>query len=269
MTTLPASFEPGESSPSPSPLHAFRGVWRLTYPRFLTRGHLLGLAGALVALGLIASAYVGHNSAEGRYVLWISGFYSTFLVPVMAFITAGGAIRDDMTPGTVDYVLTRPVPRPAYVVFKYVAQCAVMQVEYLIALGVFVGVGAVHGTTGLLSAVPALAFAQILLVIAFSAFGFLLGSITSRYVIVGLLYGAVVEVGVGQIPTQLNRLSISHQVRLMLDYRLEALSGQSVLLQSGPETLVVTAVVLAFAIGTLAVAACIFSARELTRGGEA
>lgn len=269
MTTVPARIPAPPATPEPSLPHAFGGVWRLTYPKFLSRGHLLALAGALGALALLASAYIGHETAEERYVLWIGKFYATFLVPVMAFITAGGAIRDDLKSGTVDYVLTRPVQRPLYLLFKYVAQCAAMQVEYLLALGVLVAVGAVRGAPPLWSALPALWFAQALLVAAFSAFGFLLGVLTSRYVIIGLLYGAVVEVGVGLIPTQLNRLSISHQVQLMLQAQLDATTSIAGAPDAGADPLATTAVTIAFAAGSLALAAVFFSIRELAAANDA
>src|SRR5436305_792065 len=66
---------------------------------------------------------------------------------------------------------------------------------------------------------------------AFGGFGFLGGFLTSRYIIIGLAYGVVIEVGVGQIPTQLSKLSMTHQVQGMLQSLL--LNGEKLVAANG------------------------------------
>lgn len=255
---------------APNLRHAFGGIWRLTLARFFTVGHGLALAGALALLGLIAFAFIsGHNHERG-YVGWAANFYVAFLVPVVAFIAGTGAVRDDMKPATVDYALTRPVPRPAFVIFRYLSHVAASQVEFLLAASVIVILGAWRHVPDIGAAVPRMLVGQILLVFAFSAFGFLCGAITSRAIVIGLIYGAIVEIGVGQIPTQLNRLSMTHQVKAMLESVLPAgasLNGTTDTLPAAGIA-ATSAILLAFTAVCVVGTAAIFSLRELSSANE-
>ena len=256
--SLPSRVAPNQS-------HAFGGIWRLTFRRFLFPGHWLMVAFALAVLTLVAFASAhGRGDDSSRYLNWLIRFYVTGLVPALAFMSAGGAMRDELKSGTVDYVLTRPVRRPAFIVFKYVAHMICTQVDFIFALAVVLAVGVTRDVPGLAALAPKLLFGQVLMVAAFSAFGFLGGVLTSRYVIIGLAYGAVIEAGVGQIPTQLSRLSMTHQMGDLLRSFME-----SVPLADGPVAWITTGLVLAFTALMLAAAAGIFTVRELSTPADA
>ncbi len=203
---------------TPNVAHAWGGIWRLTARRHFTSKHWLLLGGMLVLLALFATM-VERESDPGRseFLQWAARFYMSFLVPMLAFITAAGAMRDDLQADSVDYIFTRPVRRPLYVLFRYAAHFVCAQLDFLAALVVIVAVGAFHNVPGLWAAVPAFLLAQVLVVTAFSAFGFLCGMITSRYVILGMVYAGVFEVGIGNVPTQLNRLSMLRQMFGLLE----------------------------------------------------
>ena len=83
-------------------------------------GPIVGGLVGLVLLTLLTFAIV----RPGRvmpFSNWTAGFYLTFLVPLLAFLSGGGAMRDEMKPSSVDYVLTRPVRRTAFVVFRFLS----------------------------------------------------------------------------------------------------------------------------------------------------
>jgi ABC-type transport system involved in multi-copper enzyme maturation permease subunit len=270
----PSGFAPARVVPNLR--HAFGGIFRLTLRRMMLPTHwltLLGLCGLLVLLALP----VVHREAQARreFLPWMVGFYLTFLVPIMSFITAGGAIRDEMKAGNVDYVFTRPVPRPAFVGFKFLSYLACVQLDFLLAfatvIGVWVGVGLPQMVPDFWPHAWALLGAQILVVTAFSAFGFMCGVVTSRYIVVGLAYGAIIEVGVGQIPTQISKLSMTHQVQGMLQGVLGG--GQNIF---GPNSSLVTtsvgttiALLLGFTAIMLFLAASILAFMELSGPNEA
>ena len=237
--------------------HAFGGVWRLTFRRFIQLGRLLVLLGALGVLGLLCYGSGRLGGDAGGYVGWVCGFYLTFLVPAVAFLSAAGAMRDEMKPGTADYVLTRPLPRPVFVAFKYLAHTACAQIDLLCALAVVFGVGAVGGGMALAAALPQILFCQVLLVAAFGALGFLFAAITTRYFALGLLYAGLIEAGVGQIPTQLSRLSMTHQVRAFLAPLLGRADAAA-----APGWFLTAALLLAFAAVMLAATAALFALRE-------
>jgi ABC-2 type transport system permease protein len=260
----PLSARPSRVAPSLAA--AFGGIWRLTLRRYLLPGHWLAVAGLLVVLGLFSLPVVpNHEAAVHGLMPWAVNLYLTFLVPILAFISAAGVMRDEMKSDTVDYVLTRPVGRSAFIGFKYLAHVGCAQVDFLCALGVVIGIGVYRQIPGIWAAVPALLDMQLLLVAAFSAFGFLCAVFTSRYVVVGLAYATIIEVGVGQIPTQLSLLSMTHQVRATLEYLIDP-SG--LVSAAAPSMLATSALLLAFAVGTLAIAATLFAFREFAGPGE-
>lgn len=243
--------------PTPNLRHAFGGVWRLTFPAFFRPIRLLRLAGLLGLLAMLSLAAV-RTSDAAAFFDWTSR-YLTFLVPIIAFISGGGTIRDDLKPSTVDYVFTRPLPRPAFLLFKYIAHTAGLQVNSLVALGVLVAVGSFRHVPGLLAVVPLLVLVQVLAIGVFSAFGFLCGTITARHLVVGLTYAGIVEMGIGNIPTQLSRLSLIHHLKALL--QPIAPHAASAVAAQGPFT--TTVLLVGAAVTMLAIAGVVFGLREL------
>ena len=243
---------------APSWQRTFGGIWRLTYGRYLAPGNLGILAGLLGLLALLALSGI-HNGKAEHFAEWSIHFYLAFVVPVLAFLSAAGLIQDDLKPATADYVLTRPVRRPIFVLFRYLAQTGCIQVQCLLALGTLVAVGAFRQVPGLAATVPSLLLAQILAVAAFSALGFAFGAFTHRYLVLGIFYAGVVEVGVGNIPTQLNRLSMTHHVRAIAGNILNLKAKGPVPLDGLPASILA---LLVFALVLIALAAVQFSLHE-------
>ena len=240
---------------APNLPNAFGGVLRLALYRFSSPSQWLWTAG-LILLTALLSVTSTHPHDKSDFLGWITEFYIAFLLPALAFLSGGGAMRDEMKGNAVDYILTRPIPRWAYLSFRYVAQWLNAQISYLLVFCVIIGVGVYRHIPDLGTDLPLVFLAQILSITVFTAFGFLCGVLTNRYVVVGLIYGAVVEIGFGRIPIQLSELSMTHQLRSLLH-----------LLQSGEPRLLATvqtcAVLLAVTLGMLTLAAAIFANREL------
>jgi ABC-type transport system involved in multi-copper enzyme maturation permease subunit len=243
---------------TPNTWNAFGGVWRLTFRRWLSLNQLLACAGLLAVLGGIATATTRSGDATG-YFDWVGGIFLGAVVPVLAFLSGAGAMRDDMKAGARDYLFTRPVRRPVFLVFKFLSHLACVQAVYLFAFGVLAAVGVFREIPGLAAALPVLLLAQMLALTAFMALGFLAAVLASRYLIVGLLYAAIVEAGAGQIPTQLSRLSMTRQIREMLEPLLSRTPDAV-----GAGALATTLHLLVFAVVFVALAAALFSVKELS-----
>lgn len=261
------------TAPATAPLQprlrrAFAGVWRLSWAQRLTLRHSLAVI-APTALLAVAGYGMLHSRGAHDYLGWIAHFYLSFLVPVVAFIVAAGAIRDDVQSVTTDYVLTRPVPRPAFVLFRYAAHLLGAQLDLLLPLGALIALGLIQGEPGLLAALPRLLLGQALLVTGFSALGFLCAVLTARYVVIGLLYGAIVEVGIGQIPTEVNRVAMTHQVTALLQPILAAgRMGDVTPAMSGSGIPATLAMFAGFTVVCLAAAAAVFTVREWVSAAE-
>lgn len=273
MNPPASSFAPPRVAPHFG--NALGGIWRLTLRRYLLPAHWISLAalcGLLVITALPSTSTAA--AAKTGYLPWVISFYLCVIVPAMAFISAAGAIRDEMKAGNVDYVFTRPISRPGFLLAKLLSQVACAQIDFLLSFATVVGVGLYREFPDLWSAVPALLGGQILLVVAFSAFGFLAGIVTQRFIVVGLVYGAVIEVGVGQIPTQISRLSMTHQIRALLQAHLipdpaAAATTAGAAVTAPPSALLTILTVLAFAAVMWTAAAAIFSLLELSGPNEA
>lgn len=252
----PARFAAARVAPNAA--HAFGGVWRLTSRRYATLSHWLFVAGALAALALLAVGAAQGQDERNRYVDWMARLYCCFLVPLLAFISGGGAMRDDQKTDAVDYVFTRPVRRSTYVFFRYVSHVVCTQFDFLLALAVVTLVGFACNAPGVVAALPRLFLAQVIVIVACTAFGFLAGALTSRYVIIGLLWGAIIEVGVGAIQTQLSRLSMIRQVFGLLAPVTGVEPAVTVL-----SPLATVALLGGFAAVMVAAAAALFAAKEL------
>jgi ABC-type transport system involved in multi-copper enzyme maturation permease subunit len=260
MSPLLSPLPSAPASPvAPNLGNAFGGIWRLTFRWFLAPSQWTIPAILLAVLALIAFATVREGNAV-HYFRWVSQFYLTFLVPILAFLSGAGAMRDEMKPATADYILTRPVRRPAFVVFKFLSHLACIQVGFLLALGAVMAVGAYRHIPSLFAALPGLLLGQAVAVIAFAAFGLLCGTITSRYLVVGLFYGGIVESAIGRVPTQLNRLSMTHQLRALLE---QVLPGFTPALPPEQSPLAIVGLLLAFSAIMITAAALCFAFQEL------
>ncbi|HEX9784496.1 MAG TPA: ABC transporter permease subunit [Opitutaceae bacterium] len=258
MTTATTATSSPPRPVAPAALRAFGGVWRLTYPRFLAPGNLAAVGGLLAALALLSIPAMRDGRAVG-FSNWAVSFYLALLIPVMAFLSGAGALRDEMKPTAVDYVHTRPIRRPMLVVFKFFAHFACAQVVYVAALAVVVGAGVYHGFPGALAALPLMLLAQVLGSAAFMSLGFCFASLTSRYLVLGILYAGIVEAGIGKIPTQLSRLSLTHHLKAML----QTVSSEFTTPLAGAASPAVPAGVLfAVAAALLAISALVFNFRE-------
>lgn len=247
----------------PNAAHAFGGIWRLSIRRFFSPVRWLVFAGMLFLFVLFSFPAARNAEVAARdFLPWAAQFYVCFLVPVLAFLSAAGTVRDDLQAGSVDYLFTRPVRRPTFLVLRYVAHVICAQFDFLLSFGTIVAIGAYWNVPGLGAAIPVLLLGQILTVVAFSAFGFLCAMLTSRYVIVGLLYGGLIEVGLGNVPTQLSRFSM---VRQSLSVMSPIFDGRSSGFPLPGESLSIPAaslLLLGIATAMLGVAALIFSRRE-------
>jgi ABC-type transport system involved in multi-copper enzyme maturation permease subunit len=199
----------------PHPLQAFGGIWRLTWGRFLTGGQLMLLLGTIALLSLLSLVRIRHAHL-GEYIPWTVEFYLGFILPVMAFLSGAAAMRDEMKSTTTDYILTRPIRRTHLVAFKYLSNLVCIQLFYLIVLTALLLLATIVHVPNVADAVPRLLVAQAITLTCFSALGLLFGVISSRYLILGILYAGTVELALGRIPTQLNHLSMTHQLGTVL-----------------------------------------------------
>jgi len=196
---------------------------------------------------------------------WLIDFYFFIILPLSCVRSCGGLIRDELQNDTLGFLTTRPVKRATLVVLKYLSQAGWLEIVVLVEGLLLLGAGALREIPHLGALLPLFLAAQFLAVLAWSALGLFLGQVTKRYLPLALVYGLIVELGIGDIPTNINTLSLMRHLRTLLshDAVLQSLyewSGTGVLLPVG-------ALLLAAAL-FVALAALLFTFREYHAAAE-
>jgi ABC-type transport system involved in multi-copper enzyme maturation permease subunit len=171
---------------------------------------------------------LGKQRAQEKNGNWTSPFYHMLMefyffivLPLNCVRQCGGLIRDEVQANTLSFLATRPLSRAGLLVAKYLAQTGYLQLVLLLQTALLFWVGYLRDIPGLTDLLPLFLAVQILAVFAWSALGLFLGQISSRYMALALLYGAVVELGIGRIPTNINTLSIMRHLKTLLAHNPE------------------------------------------------
>jgi ABC-type transport system involved in multi-copper enzyme maturation permease subunit len=150
------------------------------------------------------------------FYYWLIIFYFLIIVPLTCVRGCGPLIRDELQADTLGFLITRPLGRARLLILKYAAQVAWIQIVLLVETLLLFAAGAASGVPALGSLLPLVLAVQVLAVPAWSGLGLLLGQLTTRYMAAALLYGAIFELGIGRIPTNINVLSIVRHLQTLL-----------------------------------------------------
>ena len=147
---------------------------------------------------------------------WLIDFFFFIILPLHCARACGALIRDELQANTLGYLSTRPLSRARLLVLKYLSQTAWVQMLMLVETLLLFAAGSLRHIPGLASLLPLFLAAQFLAVLAWSALGAFLGLVTKRYIALAMLYGFVVELGIGRIPTNINTLSLMRHLKSLL-----------------------------------------------------
>lgn len=168
---------------------------------------------------VMAMAWGGYYAAvvEGSEFLVFSdavvfGLFATFLLPMWTISFATEGLGREREAHNLLWVLTRPIPRPAIFLAKYVA---LLPWCLALNLGGFALICLAGGKPGRL-AFQVYWPAVLAGTIAFSALFHLMGARLRRASVVALLYAFFIETIMGNMPGQFKRFSISFYTRCLM-----------------------------------------------------
>jgi len=204
-------------------------------------------------------------SRTGPFYHWLIDFYFFMILPLNCVRVCGGLIRDELQADTLGFLTTRPLSRAKLLVLKYFSQTAWLQALVFLEALLLFAAGYLRQIPSLGVLLPLFLAAQFVAVLAWSALGTFFGQVTKRYMALALIYGFVVELGIGNIPTNINTLSLMRHFKTLL--------AQNSALQNtyqwiGPGVpLSLTALALATAL-FLSLAALLFTVKEYHHSEE-
>ena len=152
----------------------------------------------------------------GPFYHWLIDFYFFVLLPLNCVRTSGSIIRDELQADTLGFLITRPLSRATLLVVKYFSQTAWLELTAIAEALLLFAAGSLRQIPEIWALVPLFLAVQFLAVLAWSALGALLGLVTQRYMAVAVVYGLIVEMGIGRIPTNINTLSLMRHLKTIL-----------------------------------------------------
>jgi hypothetical protein len=147
---------------------------------------------------------------------WLIDFYFFVILPLSCVGACGALIREELQNDTLGFLTTRPLTRATLMIVKYLSQSAWLQIVVLVQALLLFAAGSLRQIPNLGTLLPLFLAIQFLAVLTWGALGAFLGLVTKRYMAIALLYGFIVELGIGRIPTNVNTLSMMRHLKSLL-----------------------------------------------------
>jgi len=198
----------------------------------------------------INGARAGGAAIFGMMV-WL--LYIRFIVPVLGVFYGTSLIADEVDDKTITYLFTRPIPRSAVLLGKYLAYvvCTTLLVLPSVMLVFFLVVSTGGGSVA--AAFPSLLRDFAMLAIGLAAYGAvfaLVGTRIKRPLIVGLVFAFGWEPAVLLFPGYLKRLTVAYYMQALVTHEMPQDSAVSLLMQVFREVPSVATSLLALAVIT-------------------
>jgi ABC-2 type transport system permease protein len=205
-------------------------------------GLLLGMpvliAAAIRTIDLMYRSGIDVNGVRVQgatiFGLMIWGLYIRFIVPVLGVFYGTSLIADEVDDKTITYLFTRPIPRSAVLLGKYLAYlvCTVLLVLPSVMIVFFLIVPTAGGSIA--AAFPSLLKDFGMLAVGLAAYGAvfaLVGTRIKRPLIVGLVFAFGWEPAVLLFPGYLKRLTVAYYMQALVTHDMPQDSAVSLLMQ--------------------------------------
>jgi ABC-type transport system involved in multi-copper enzyme maturation permease subunit len=174
------------------------------------------LATVLVVPILASFAGMPNAARAEEFYRWVLVFYLQVALPLFCLAVLGDLIRSELQTNTLVFLTTRPLTRARLFLAKFVCELLWVELLAIVSTVLLLAVGLGLGIRDAASVAALFLLIQVLAVLAYGALSALFGMVHRRFLVLGAIYGLVVEVGIGQIPTNINNLSINRHLRTLL-----------------------------------------------------
>jgi len=165
-------------------------------------------------------------------IIWL--LYIRFILPILGVFYGTSLIADEVDDKTITYLFTRPIPRSAVLLGKYLAYlaCTVLLVLPSVMLVYFLIVPVGGGSIA--AAFPSLVADLGMLAVGLASYGAvfsLVGARVKRPLVVGLVFAFGWEPTVLLFPGYLKRLTVAYYLQALVRHEMPQDSAVSVLMQ--------------------------------------
>jgi len=173
-------------------------------------------------------------TGAGTFGLMIWLLYVRFIVPILGVFYGTALIADEVDDRTITYLFTRPIPRGAVLVGKYLAYlaCTVLLILPSVVIVFFLMVP--MGGSGVASAFPSLLGDLGMLAAGLAAYGAVFAWVGARIrkpLVAGLVFVLGWEPAVLLFPGYLKRLTVAYYLQALVPHSMPQDSAISVLMQ--------------------------------------
>jgi ABC-2 type transport system permease protein len=168
-------------------------------------------------------------------MMWL--LYIRFIVPALGVFYGTALIADEVDDKTITYLFTRPIPRGAVLVGKYLAYlvCTTLLILPSVVLVYFLIVP-LNGAIG--ASFPSLLADLGMVVLGLAAYGALFAAVGARLkrpLVIGLVFAFGWEPGVLLFPGYLKQLTVAYYVQALVPHAMPNDSAITALLQAFQE----------------------------------
>jgi hypothetical protein len=236
--------------------HIFSRVETVLNQKQYTEFQSFGKRSLLESQGRVSQPRWGRTAP---FYKWLADLYFFVILPLGCVRASGALIRDDLQSDTLSFLTTRPLTRVRLLLLKFLAKTAWLQLFALVEALLLLSTGWLRQMPDLGTLLALFLGVQCLAVLAWSALGALFGMLTRHYLALALVYGLIVELGIGNIPTNIHSLSLLRHFKALLAHNpaLQGIYGWAG--QGVPFSLAAPVI---FATAFLAAAALLFTWRE-------
>lgn len=183
------------------------------------------------ALPRINGARIGGPALFGM-MIWL--LYIRVIVPVLGVFYATSLIADEVEDKTITYLFTRPIPRSAVLLGKYLSYlaCTILLVLPSVVVVYFLIVPTNAGSIG--AGFPLLLTDLGMLALGLTAYGAvfaLVGARLKRPLVIGLVFAFGWEPGVLLFPGYLKRVTVAYYLQALVPHAMPQDSAINVLMQ--------------------------------------
>jgi len=179
----------------------------------------------------VNGAHVAGDAVFGM-MIWL--LYIRFIIPILGVFYGTALIADEVDDKTITYLFTRPIPRSAVLLGKYLAYlaCTVLLVLPSVMLVFFLIVPTGGGSIG--QAFPSLLKDFGMLAAGLLSYGAVfafVGARLKRPLVVGLVFAFGWEPGVMLLPGYLKRLTVAYYLQALVTHQMPQNSAVNTLMQ--------------------------------------